>query len=171
MAAEHLTEHGRILATVHSDGISALEARLKGIRAALAEKRPEWKVVGTGMEPAAAARIIAAELAAEPGYDAVLCTGQADTEGAGLAAARLPPDSRPYVAGFDLSPGILGLIDRGVISFTIDQQPYLQGFLPVVQLALRVRYGISPAFVDAGATIIDRQSAREVLELSRAGYR
>jgi simple sugar transport system substrate-binding protein len=75
------------------------------------------------------------------------------------------------VAGFDLSPEILRLIKEGIVSFTIDQQPYLQGFLPVVQLVLNIRYGIRPSAVDAGATVIDRSSVDAVMELSRAGYR
>ena len=53
----------------------------------------------------------------------------------------------------------------------IDQQPYLQGFLPVIQLALNIRYGIRPAAVDAGAAIIERENVDSILDLSRAGYR
>jgi simple sugar transport system substrate-binding protein len=170
-AAEHIEAGGRILATFHSDGISALEERWKGIQESLASKKLRWKVVNTGMVPAVAADRVAAELSAEPAIRAVLCTGQADTEGAGLAVAHLPPTARPYVAGFDLSPRILQLIGEGVIHISIDQHPYLQGFLPVIQLALHIRYGIRPAFVDAGAEIIDKTKVDRVLELSRAGYR
>ena len=36
--------------------------------------------------------------------------------------------------GYDLLPTILRLIDQGHMDFTIDQQPYLQGWLPVLQL-------------------------------------
>src|SRR5918997_946751 len=42
--------------------------------------------------------------------------------------------------GYDLLPEILQLMKDGHIDFTIDQQPYLQGFLPVMQLYL---YNIS----------------------------
>ena len=38
--------------------------------------------------------------------------------------------------GYDLLPGTLELIDKGFLNFTIDQQPYLQGFYPVIQLFL-----------------------------------
>jgi simple sugar transport system substrate-binding protein len=156
---------------VHSDDVSALEARLQGIKEMLAFKNPTWKVLTTGMDPAIAAVKIFAALEADPSLCAVLCTGQADTEGAGLALARIRAEKRPYAAGFDLSPEILRLVKEGVIAFTIDQQPYLQGFLPVIQLALNVRYGIRPAAVDAGAAIIDRNNVESVMDLSRAGYR
>ena len=170
-AASDIEPGSKILATTHSDGISALESRLRGIRESLGPKNLSYKVLTTGMVSGIAAEKILAEIEKDPSVRAVLCTGQADTEGAGLAVARLPAARRPYVAGFDLSPEILRLIKDGVISFTIDQQPYLQGFLPVVQLVLNVRYGIRPASVDAGATIIDRNSVDSVIELSRAGYR
>ena len=59
----------------------------------------------------------------------------------------------------------------GVIAFTIDQQPYVQGFYPVVQLGLNCRYGIAPADMDAGAGIITRENVDGVMVLSARGYR
>ncbi len=38
--------------------------------------------------------------------------------------------------GYDLLPAIQKLLAAGQMDFTIDQQPYLQGFLPVLQLFL-----------------------------------
>jgi simple sugar transport system substrate-binding protein len=158
-----------VLATVHSAGVSALEARLRGIRETIGTSI--GKVLVTGMDPKGAAAKIQAELQADPSLGAVIGTGQADTEGAGLAAERLGKDTRPYVAGFDMSPEILRLVKEGSIAFTIDQQPYLQGFLPVIQLALNIRYGIRPAAVDAGAAIIESENVDAIMDLSRAGYR
>jgi simple sugar transport system substrate-binding protein len=59
----------------------------------------------------------------------------------------------------------------GIVDFTIDQQPYLQGFMPVVQLILNIRYGIKPAVIDAGANVINKDSVEDVLRLSLEGYR
>jgi len=75
------------------------------------------------------------------------------------------------VAGYDLSPTILRLVEQGTIAFTIDQQPYMQGFYPVVQLALWRRYGIRPSNIDAGATLITAENVEQVRALSAAGYR
>jgi simple sugar transport system substrate-binding protein len=36
--------------------------------------------------------------------------------------------------GYDLTPTTESLLAKGIIDFTIDQQPYLQGFLPILQL-------------------------------------
>jgi simple sugar transport system substrate-binding protein len=75
------------------------------------------------------------------------------------------------VAGFDLSPTILRLMQADIIKFTIDQQPYVQGFYPVIQLALYCRYGIKPSSMDAGAFVITKQDAAAVMELKKANYR
>lgn len=63
------------------------------------------------------------------------------------------------------------MVKSGIIAFTIDQQPYVQGFYPVVQLALYRRYGLKPSSQDAGATVITAADVDRVLELSAAGYR
>jgi simple sugar transport system substrate-binding protein len=69
------------------------------------------------------------------------------------------------------SPKTLELIEKGNIRFTIDQQPYVQGFYPVVALTLKLRYGISPSDIDAGAGIVDRRNVKQVMQLTTAGYR
>lgn len=166
-----LSAESNVLMTVHSDGISALEDRLRGIQEILYKKKISWHLVTTGIDSQKAADIISETLKANPDIKAILCTGQADTEGAGLSVERDFPHKGLYIAGFDLSPEILRLIQKGFIDFTIDQQPYLQGFLPVVQLVLYIRYGIKPANVDAGATIINNENVGDVLRLSEKGYR
>lgn len=50
-----------------------------------------------------------------------------------------------YFATFDLSPGILQGIKDGVINFAIDQQPFLQGYLPTITITNLLRYGVLPA--------------------------
>ena len=79
--------------------------------------------------------------------------------------------AQPYVAGFDLSPGIVDLMAEGFIDCTIDQQPYAQGFYPVVQLALYLRYGLLPSSLDAGAAFIDRSNLEAVRRLSHHAIR
>jgi simple sugar transport system substrate-binding protein len=171
-AAEHLAEGGKVLITMHDEGISALEDRARGIQEVIAEEKgATWETVVTGIDPEKAAEIIGEKLAADPAIGAVLCTGQADTEGAGLALERGAGERDYYVAGFDLSPEILRLIKGGGIAFTIDQQPYVQGFYPIVQLVLYCRYGIAPSSMDSGASIITRENVDGVMEFSARGYR
>lgn len=170
-AGKFLAPGSKVLATLHNEGISALDDRLRGIQDALKEKNLQWKVVVSGNEPAKAVEVLASELQADPEIKAILCTGMTDTEAAGMAAEKRFPGRDLVVAGFDLSPAILGMVDRGAIKFTIDQQPYAQGFYPVVQLTLWCRYGIRPSNIDAGAGVVSRENARRVMELTSQKYR
>jgi simple sugar transport system substrate-binding protein len=62
--------------------------------------------------------------------------------------------------GFDLQPGTLTAINAGQINFTIDQEPYLQGFLPVVYLYLFNLTGglIVPPNTDTGLTFVTKSN-------------
>ena len=170
-ALSKLPQGCKVLFTQHSKGVTALDERLGGMRELLAKKGITGEVIITGLMPEQAEKVISKALQADPAIQAVLATGQADTEGAGLAVERHFAKRDRYVAGFDLSPNILRLIKAGVIDFTIDQQPYIQGFYPVVQLMQYCRYGIRPASIDAGATVIRAADAERAMVLSQAGYR
>lgn len=169
-AIDLIPENTEVLITKHDEGITALDQRARGIQDVLKKHHIKWHEVVTTPHPLKAKGIIAETLNRHPKIKTVLATGQADTEGAGLALEKNA--AKGYtVAGFDLSENILRLIDAGVISFTIDQQPYIQGFYPVVQLTLLLRYGIQPSDVDAGATVITKDSAAKVIKLKKQHYR
>jgi len=170
-AAPFIAPNSQILMTMHDEGVSALEDRLHGAQEVLKDKGVTWKVIITGSTAEASAGVVAKALKENPDIKVVLCTGQADTEGAGLAIEREFKGGGYWAAGYDLSSQTLRLIKAGVIRFTIDQQPYIQGFYPVVQLALRCRYGIAPSSIDAGAAVISAANVAVVSELCRKGYR
>jgi simple sugar transport system substrate-binding protein len=160
-----------VLMTMHDPGISALEDRLRGEQDVLREKQVRWTVAITGNDAQKGVDVVAAALRQNPDIRIVLGTGQADTEAAGLALEKHFATGGFWSAGFDLSPNTLRLIQKGCIRCTIDQQPYIQGFYPVVQLTLYLRYGIMPSNMDAGAAIIDRTNVERVLELTAQKYR
>ncbi|WP_280552864.1 sugar ABC transporter substrate-binding protein [Halomonas sp. 25-S5] len=73
---------------------------------------------------------------------------------------------------FDLSPGILEAINVGDLDFAIDQQQYLQGYLPVIFLDQFVRNGLLPAGdVPTGPGFVTQENAEQVIELSNQGIR
>jgi simple sugar transport system substrate-binding protein len=166
-----IPDGAKVLVPIHSEGISALDERARGIREGLAEKNIKFESVVTGIEVEDGFRVVSERLKADPEMKIVLCTGQADTEGAGKAVQTHFPDQGYVVAGFDVSPGILRLIKNNVISFTLDQQPYAQGFYPVVQLFQQIRYGIIPSDMDSGSTLISKENVNEVMKLTEEGYR
>jgi simple sugar transport system substrate-binding protein len=166
-----IPDNAHILLTMHDAGISALEDRQRGIQDILKSKNIQWTTLVTGNDSAKGADLVAAALKEHPDIRIVLGSGQSDTEAAGRAIAQSFSDKGYWAAGFDLSPTTLDLIRRGPIRCTIDQQPYIQGFYPVVQLTLRLRYGIMPSDIDAGATIIDASNVAQVTELTRQNIR
>ena len=62
--------------------------------------------------------------------------------------------------GFDLTPGTLTAINAGQLNFTIDQNPYLQGFLPVMYLYLFNLTGglVAPPNTDTGLTFVTKSN-------------
>ena len=83
-------------------------------------------------------------------------------------------ESDATLATFDLSPDVLGAIEAGEIAFAIDQQQYLQGYLPVVFLVLNawnanVAGGGQPILTGPG--FVDASNAAAVVEYSARGTR
>ncbi len=73
---------------------------------------------------------------------------------------------------FALSPGVLEAIRDGKMDFTIDQQPYLQGYLPLVFLTDNARYGVMPiATVKTGPLFVTQKDVAKVIELTAKGIR
>ena len=169
-ASSFIPEGNKIFIVMHNRGVSALDQRLKGIVDGLHGKNIAHEVV-IGGDNESTAKALTEKLRANPDVKVVLCTGQSDTEGAGLAIERNFKGQDYKVAGFDLSYETLRLISEGIICFAIDQQPYLQGYYPVVQLTHYCRYGIVPANVNAGHNIITQEKAGSVIELSQKNYR
>ena len=168
-AAASIREGEHVILAMHDEGVGALEERAAGIEAGLASRNVVVTRVVTGRAPAKGAAILD-EALSRLGARAIIGTGQPDTEAAGLAVwARHTHDI--YAAGFDLSPGIVELIAEGHLDCVVDQQPYAQGFYPIVQLTLNLRFGLIPSSLDAGAAIVDRRNVELVRHLSKQSIR
>lgn len=167
----HIPAGSHILMTMHDEGVSALEDRLRGVQDVLRRKGIRWTVVITGNDSVKGAAVIADAMRNHPDIRVVVATGQSDTEASGRAIKQSFSDGNYWAAGFDLSPKTLQLIREGHIRCTVDQQPYVQGFYPVVQLTLLKRFGVVPTDVDAGAAIIESSDVEQVERLTQEGYR
>jgi simple sugar transport system substrate-binding protein len=79
------------------------------------------------------------------------------------------------VGSFDLTPDVLAAVQAGRLLFAVDQQAYLQGYLPVVLLAERARYGIFPVMnggtIPTGPNFVTKDNADKVTELSARSIR
>jgi simple sugar transport system substrate-binding protein len=67
--------------------------------------------------------------------------------------------------GYDLLPTTLQLIQSGHLKFTIDQQPYLQGFYPVLQLFLYKLSGglVAPSDTNTGLLFVTKDNVKSYL--------
>ena len=82
--------------------------------------------------------------------------------------------ARVKIGTFDLTPEVLEAIKDGRILFAVDQQAYLQGYMPIVMLTQEARYGLFPSrgeVVSTGPNFVTRENAPLALELSRRGIR
>lgn len=70
------------------------------------------------------------------------------------------------VAGFDLSPETVRGIKSGYIGLVLDQQPYLQGYLPILQACLAKKYSFAGMYINTGVGLIDDSNVGIVEELS-----
>lgn len=92
------------------------------------------------------------------------------TLGTYLKAARKKPGDI-YTAGFDLSAATATAIKEGWVGCVLDQQPWLQGYLPIVQICLTKKYGFAGLHIDTGAAIIDKSNIDFVAPLAAKGIR
>jgi simple sugar transport system substrate-binding protein len=73
--------------------------------------------------------------------------------------------------GFDITPQIIDGFEKGYVSLTIDQEPFLQGFLPIVSLCMAKLYGFAPITVDTGVGFVDETNYKAVSSLAKQGIR
>ncbi len=85
------------------------------------------------------------------------------------AAGKKPGDI--YLAGFDLSPATVTAIKGGWTNLVSDQQEWLQGYLPILQICLTKVYGFSGLDVNTGAGFVDKSNVNFVAPLAQKNIR
>ncbi len=129
----------------------------------------------TGDDMGKAAQLVAAYLLTHPDTDGIfLCNiPRAQTIISRLEADEYKAGEDLKFALMDLDPVLLDYIEKDKIMFTMDQQPYLQGYLGVMFAYLHVKHGIipPPAPLSTGPGIITKEKIPELLELSKQGIR
>jgi simple sugar transport system substrate-binding protein len=150
---------GKALCVVHEQGNISLETRCAGVKKGLPSTE---NLQVNGQDLPSVQQTIGAKLAQDPGITDIV------TLDAGVAtaavAAKTDSGSQAKVVTFDLSPEVVKAIQDKQIEFSVDQQPYLQGYLAVDSLWLQLTNGndigggrpvlTGPSFVDA--TNIDK---------------
>ncbi|TJZ91275.1 sugar ABC transporter substrate-binding protein [Paracoccus gahaiensis] len=129
-------------------------------------------VVPTANDPTEVQSKVRAALDSDPEVDTILGLGASLVGEPSVAAVQALGRDDVLIASFDLSAGFLQAVADGQAAFAIDQQQYLQGYLPVAFLALHAEYGLMPGGdVPSGPNLVTQDSAAQVIELSAQGIR
>ncbi len=73
--------------------------------------------------------------------------------------------------GFDTSPQVVAGFEGGWVQLTSDQQPFMQGYMPVLSLCQQAVYGLGAMNVDTGAGFVTTDNYEAVAELATEGLR
>ncbi|HAE83382.1 MAG TPA: LacI family transcriptional regulator, partial [Ktedonobacter sp.] len=118
-------------------GNAALALRCKGFKEGLAQTGGTVTEIGVNLSsPTQTQQTIEAALQHDPSIDGILTLGPTGATPALKALQDLNKTGKIKLATFDLSSDVLNGIKGGQILFAIDQQQYLQGYLPIVLLTL-----------------------------------
>lgn len=156
-AGERLAKAGakHVICVAPEQGNVSVEARCDGAAKTMTSGRVE-KLYVNGADPAAMTSAIQAKVATDKDIDYFLSQGGAAILSTVEALGH--GDSHAKITGFDLNPDVAKRIKDGTVEWTIDQQPYLQGYYAVDNLWLYFTNGnvggggkpilTGPAFVD-----------------------
>jgi simple sugar transport system substrate-binding protein len=168
-----LVDSGDVVIFIATPGAGNIQPRYDGAVAAI---KASGKPIKVHLQATGATT--APELAAEKAF----FTGNKDIKGAfavdagstellAQAIQETGLQGKIPSGGFDLTPNTLTAIQAGHLDFTIDQEPYLQGFLPTLYLYLYNLSGglVRPPDTDTGLTFVDKSSVGPYLN-SKTSY-
>ena len=171
-AGEKLAAAGvkNAICVIHEAGNSGLEERCKGAADTLGGTMSNLQVDVANL--ADTQNTIKSKLLADPSVDGVLTLNSSIAVAASQAVTEAK--SKATLATFDVSADITTLIEDGKILFAVDQQPYSQGYLPVVFLVLEKRNGDvvgggQPVY--SGPAFVTKENAAKVAKFAKSGTR
>jgi simple sugar transport system substrate-binding protein len=104
--------------------------------------------------------------------DTTVASSVCDTIDGFLAAKNESGKSELILTGFDIVAQGLAAIKDGKMAFTIDQQQFWRGYMPVLLLTHKIKYGLAEAnYFLTGPNVVDKSNVEEVSKLVSAGYR
>ncbi|WDQ98629.1 sugar ABC transporter substrate-binding protein [Devosia sp. J2-20] len=128
-------------------------------------------MIDVGQDPAEIKNRVMAYLSANPGVDAIITLGPTSADPTILALEENGMAGEIYFGTFDLGTEIVNAIKSGVIEWGIDQQPFLQAYLPVVIMTNYDRYGVLPGNnINSGPGFVTKDGL-EMVEKYAGEYR
>jgi simple sugar transport system substrate-binding protein len=161
----------KVLCVIHEQNNIGLQQRCAGVKKGFGGTVTNQQVKGTA-DLATTQTEIKSKLQADKSYDAVIALNP-DIAATAVTAVK-GAGSKAKIATFDITPKVLGSIKDGSVMFAVDQQQYLQGYLPIVFLKL---YKTNANTVGGGQPVltgpgfVDKSNAATVEKLANAGTR
>jgi simple sugar transport system substrate-binding protein len=156
-------------------GNAALALRCKGFKEGLfsADGGTVTEIGVNLSNPTQTQQTIEAALQHDPTIDGILTLGPTGASPAIKALQDLNKLGQIKLATFDLSSDVLNAIKGGQMLFAIDQQQYLQGYLPIVLLTLyRTNLNtIANDILQTGPGFVTSSNVNQVIQLTAQGTR
>ncbi len=155
-------------------GNVALDLRCQGFADAMAEAGGTVDVLAVDLaDPTGTTNRIGAAISADETIDAVLALGPTGSLPAMQALEEQGLLGDMLLATFDLSPEVLQAIEDGDMLFAIDQQQYMQGYLPIVYLTLYLYNLNTPGsfLIQTGPGFVTQENAAQVIDYAARGTR
>ena len=114
---------------------------------------------------------IAAYLQKNREVDGILALGPVAAEPALQVLDEMGAIGKIKLCTFDISPGIIQALMKKQMSFALDQQQWLQGYLPVVFLANYAKYGsiLQNGLILTGPSFVTPENVEQVANLTTKG--
>ena len=163
-----LVRSGDVYLFIATPGQENIQPRIDGALDAIRDSgRPiKAHVVNSGVDVANERTKIEATYKAHPDLRGLFAVDAGSTAGVAEVMRKYGLSKRGvHAGGYDLLVTTLRAIGARDLDFTIDQQPYLQGFLPVLQLFL-YRYSgglVAPADTNTGLNFVTRANVKPYL--------
>jgi len=172
-AGAKLKEAGatKLICIIHEQGNIGLNQRCEGAAKGFGGDIENVQVAGTS-DISTTLTEIQSKLESDDSIDAVLALNPDIAVAARDAVAGAGSEAK--LATFDLSGDVIKAIKDDEILFAVDQQQYLQGYLPVVFLTLN-KTNLNTVgggqFVLTGPGFVEKSNAAEIEKLAEAGTR
>jgi len=163
---------GKVMLSIGTPGSLNLQPRLDGYIQAIkdAGNPVTYDTLTSGVDQATADSTIESYYLANKDVVGMFGTGGGDTQAVGKVSKKYALAAQGVItAGYDLEPQTLAYIASGDMTFTTDQQPYLQGFIPTLQIYLYKLSGgaVSPANTDTSLAYVTKDNVQTYLSKSR----
>jgi len=157
-------QSGDVVGFIATPGQLNIQPRIDGAQQAFKDAggAVKFTAVATNADVTKGLSIIDAYAVGHTGLAGMLAVDAGSTQAVGATVKKYDMRSKglKVAGGFDLIPETLAAIKAGDLDYTIDQQPYLQGFLPVLYLYLfKISGGlISPPQTNTGLLFVTKDN-------------